>query len=100
VDLKWLCPLENPLSIKIKVFFPQTVIFQKFKYIFIINMSVCNSTNRLKYKKRKIRRQRKVRYEKNKKNKKNKKRITKIKDQKLYKKGKNKKVRVYGRTGT
>ncbi len=60
-----------------KSLFNQTVIFQKFKYICIINMYVCNITNRLKYKKRKISRQRKVRYEKNKK------RITKIKDKKI-----------------
>ncbi len=48
---------------KIKSLFPHTAIFQKLKYICIINMYVCNSTNRLKYKKRKIRRQRIVREE-------------------------------------
>jgi hypothetical protein len=41
----------------------KTVIFQKLKYICIINMYVCNTANRLKYKKRKIRRQRIVREE-------------------------------------
>jgi hypothetical protein len=43
--------------------FPHTAIFQKLKYICISNMYVCNTTNRLKYKKRKIRRQRIVREE-------------------------------------
>jgi hypothetical protein len=80
---KMALPPRKPPQHKNKSIFPQTVIFQKFKYICFINMYVCNTTNRLKYKKRKIRRQRKVRYEKNKKNKKNKKRITKIKDQKI-----------------
>ncbi len=46
-----------------KSLFPHTAIFQKLKYICIINMYVCNTTNRLKYKKRKIRGQRIVREE-------------------------------------
>ncbi len=49
------CQLKN------KNIFPQTVIFQELKYIYIINMHVCNTTNRFKFKKRRIRRRRIVR---------------------------------------
>ncbi len=70
-----------------------------------------NTTNSLKYKKRRIRRRRRVPIRRGKKRKirwirrnekgeKKKKRITKRKDPKLYKKEKIKKVRAYGRTGT
>jgi hypothetical protein len=60
---KMALPPRKPPQHKNKSLFPQTVIFQKLKYICIINMYVCNTTNRLKYKKRKIRRQRIVREE-------------------------------------
>ena len=36
--------------------FSQTAIFQQLKYIYIINIHVCNTTNRFKYKKIRIRR--------------------------------------------
>jgi hypothetical protein len=41
---------------KNKNLFRQTAIFQELKYIYITNMYVCNTTNRLKCKKRKMRR--------------------------------------------
>jgi len=59
---KMALPPRKPPQHKNKSLFPQ-VIFHKLKYICIINMHVCNTTNRLKYKKRKIRRQRIVREE-------------------------------------
>jgi hypothetical protein len=59
---KVLPPRKLPQH-KNKSIFPQTANFQKLKYICIINMYVCNTTNRLKYKKRKIRRRRIVREE-------------------------------------
>ncbi len=31
-------------SLKIKIFFQKTAIFQELKYIYIINMYVCNTT--------------------------------------------------------
>jgi hypothetical protein len=46
---------RKPPQHKNKSLFPQTVIFQKLEYICIINMYVCNTTNRLKYKKRRQR---------------------------------------------
>ncbi len=49
-------PPRKPPQHKNKSLCPQTAVFQRLKYIFIINMYVCNTTNRLKYKKRKIRR--------------------------------------------
>ncbi len=48
-------------QLKNKNIFPQTAIFQELKYIYIINLHVCITANRLKYKKR--RRQRIVREE-------------------------------------
>jgi hypothetical protein len=39
-------------QLKTKNLFPPTAIFQKLKYIDIINMHVCNTTNRFKYKKK------------------------------------------------
>jgi hypothetical protein len=38
---------------------PQTAIFQELEYIYIIDMYVCTTTNRFKYKKRRIRRDKK-----------------------------------------
>ena len=60
---KMALPPRKPPQHKNKSLIHQTVIFQKLIYICIINMYVCNTTNRLKYKKRKIRRQRIVREE-------------------------------------
>jgi hypothetical protein len=56
-------PPRKPTQHKNKSLFPQTVIFKKLKYICIHNMYVCNTTSRLKYKKRAIRRRRIVREE-------------------------------------
>jgi hypothetical protein len=53
---KMALPPRKPPQHKNKSLFLQTVIFQILKYISIINVYVCNTTNRLKYKKRKIRR--------------------------------------------
>jgi hypothetical protein len=48
-------------QLKNKNLFPQTAIIQELKHIYIINLHGCNTTDRLKYKKR--RRQRIVRKE-------------------------------------
>jgi hypothetical protein len=62
MEQKKICPLKKPLrmtdmfsQLKNKNLFPETAIFQELKYIYIINMHVCNTTNRFKYKKRRIR---------------------------------------------
>jgi hypothetical protein len=48
-------------QLKTKNLFPPTAIFRELKYIDIIKMHVCNTTNRFKYKKRRTRRDKKKR---------------------------------------